>query len=168
MHITEVRVKVVQSKNEKLRGFASITIDNEFVVRDLKIISGNKGIFVAMPSRKITDRCQKCYAKNALRASFCSNCGAKLPQNRGMKDGQGRAKLHADIAHPINSTCRDTIQQTVLDTYNEEIQRIERGESRAIEYDGEESDFIDLGPSPKPGGDAPGEGNTPAGEPGTE
>ena len=52
MRITEVHVKLVRFDHDKLRGFCSITIDDEFVVRDLKIIEGSKGPFVAMPSRK--------------------------------------------------------------------------------------------------------------------
>jgi len=51
MNITEVRVRRVASSG-KLKAFASITIDNVFVVHDLKIIEGQKGLFVAMPSRK--------------------------------------------------------------------------------------------------------------------
>ena len=51
MNITEVRVRRVATGG-KLKAFASITIDNVFVVHDLKVIEGQKGLFVAMPSRK--------------------------------------------------------------------------------------------------------------------
>lgn len=53
MDITEVRVRKVNGDG-KLKAFASITIDNAFVVHDLKVIEGKKGYFVAMPSRKTT------------------------------------------------------------------------------------------------------------------
>lgn len=53
MNITEVRVFPVE--NDKLKAFVTITIDNCFVVRDLKVISGTSGLFVAMPSRKRRD-----------------------------------------------------------------------------------------------------------------
>ena len=53
MEITEVRVFPVEE--EKLKGYATITFDNCFVVRDLKIIAGNTGLFVAMPSKKRKD-----------------------------------------------------------------------------------------------------------------
>ncbi len=53
MEITEIRITL--RDDEKLRGFASITLDNCFVIRGLKIISGANGIFVAMPSRKRKD-----------------------------------------------------------------------------------------------------------------
>ncbi|HPQ80533.1 MAG TPA: septation regulator SpoVG [bacterium] len=53
MEITDVRVFPVEE--EKLKGYATITFDNCFVVRDLKIIAGNSGLFVAMPSKKRKD-----------------------------------------------------------------------------------------------------------------
>lgn len=53
MEITEVRVFPVDE--EKLKAYVTITIDNCFVVRDLKIIDGTKGLFVAMPSKKRKD-----------------------------------------------------------------------------------------------------------------
>ena len=51
MNITAVSMKVVDQ--EKVRAFASITIDDEFVVHDIRVIDGTKGLFVAMPSRKL-------------------------------------------------------------------------------------------------------------------
>ncbi len=53
MQVTEVRVYPVDE--EKLKAFVTITLDDCFVIRDLKIINGNKGLFVAMPSRKRKD-----------------------------------------------------------------------------------------------------------------
>ena len=66
MEITEVRVKLVDGKQDKLRAFCSITIDDAFVIRDLKIIEGSKGLFVAMPSRRLTSRCNKGGSKNQI------------------------------------------------------------------------------------------------------
>src|SRR6202158_3628577 len=111
------------NENERLQAFCSVTFDNAFVVRDLKIIEGSKGSFVAMPSRKLTDRCGHCGCKNHLRARFCNQCGTKLDEERAIRDADGRAKLHADIAHPINSACREVIQTAVLKAYNEERER---------------------------------------------
>ncbi len=120
MEITEVRIKLMEEPNDRLQAFCSITIDGSFVIRDLKIIQGTRGPFVAMPSRKLNDRCSKCGNKNELRAGFCSNCGSKLNQERAIRDHSGRAKLYADIAHPINTECREMIQSKVLDAFNEE------------------------------------------------
>ena len=87
MNITEVRVKLMSRRNDKLRAFCSVTIDNSFVIRDLKIIEGSKGAFVAMPSRKMSDHCEKCGGKNHLRARFCNNCGASLAMTKCPKCG---------------------------------------------------------------------------------
>ena len=54
MQMTDVRVRKV-AKEGKMRAVVSITIDNEFVVHDIKVIEGDKGLFIAMPSRKTTD-----------------------------------------------------------------------------------------------------------------
>jgi stage V sporulation protein G len=121
--ITEVRIKLMEDNNERLQAFCSVTFDNAFVVRDLKIIEGTKGSFVAMPSRKLTDRCHACGSKNHLRARFCNQCGGKLSEERATRDTTGRAKLHADIAHPINSACREVIQNAVIKAYQEERER---------------------------------------------
>lgn len=122
MEITEVRVKLVEGKQDKLKAFCSITIDDAFVIRDLKIIEGAKGLFVAMPSRKITVRCDACGAKNQIGARFCGQCGSSLPQEKGSRGRDGRLKLHADIAHPINSRCRESIQSRVLESFEDEIE----------------------------------------------
>jgi stage V sporulation protein G len=123
--ITEVRIKLMEdgNENERLQAFCSVTFDDAFVVRDLKIIEGTKGSFVAMPSRKLTDRCSQCGCKNHLRSRFCNQCGGKLDENRATRDADGRAKLHADIAHPINSACREVIQSAVLKAFQEEKER---------------------------------------------
>ncbi len=123
MDITEVRIKLVANPSERLRAFCSITLNGDFVIRDLKIIEGVNGVFVAMPSRKLADRCPRCGCKNHLRARYCNDCGLHLKENRAPKDSQGRAKLHADIAHPINAACRERIQKAVVEAYQNELER---------------------------------------------
>lgn len=120
MDITEVRIKLMEDPQERLQAFCSITFDHCFVIRDLKIIEGAKGSFVAMPSRKLTDRCPRCNTKNQLRALYCNQCGVHLLDDRAGKDSDGRAKLYADIAHPINSRCRELIQKKVMEAFHEE------------------------------------------------
>jgi stage V sporulation protein G len=125
MEITEVRVKLMENSEDRLRAFCSITFDDCFVVRDLKIIEGTNGPFVAMPSRKLTDHCPQCGTKNHLRANYCSQCGSQLDSTRTIRSEDGRAKLYADIAHPINSKCRESIQDRVIDEYEAELERAE-------------------------------------------
>ncbi len=84
MNITDVRIRKVD-KDGKMKAVASITLDGEFVVHDIKIIDGEKGLFIAMPSRKT---------------------------------GEGE---YRDIAHPINSTTRDSMQAQILKAYEKEV-----------------------------------------------
>ena len=84
MNITDVRVRKV-AKEGKMKAVVSITIDDEFVVHDIKVIQGEKGLFIAMPSKKATD-------------------------------GEYR-----DIAHPINSSSRELIQNTILEAYDKAL-----------------------------------------------
>lgn len=140
MVITEVRIKLMEDNNERLQAFCSVTFDDAFVIRDLKIIEGTKGSFVAMPSRKLTDRCPGCGSKNHLRARFCNQCGGRLDENRAIRDSDGRAKLHADIAHPINSSCREVIQTAILRSYHEEKERAKQP-GYVCRYDDYDDDF---------------------------
>ena len=135
MEITEVRVKLIDNKDERLKAFCSMTVDNEFVVRDIKIIEGTSGYFVAMPSRKMSDHCGKCGSKNHLRAKFCNNCGSSLPENRVRMDVKGRVKLHADIAHPVNARCRQMIQEKVESAFKEELEKSKHPDYRPVELD---------------------------------
>ncbi len=54
MNITDIRVRLIQ-KEGMLKAVAAITIDNEFAVHDIKIVEGDSGLFIAMPSRKTQD-----------------------------------------------------------------------------------------------------------------
>ena len=84
MKITDVRVRKM-AKEGKMRAIVSITIDDEFVIHDIKVIEGDKGLFIAMPSKKATD-------------------------------GEYR-----DIAHPINSSTRERIQNIILKRYQQAL-----------------------------------------------
>ena len=55
MTITDVRVRIVKNNDSKLKAVTSVTFDDCFVVHDIKVIEGNEGYFIAMPSRKATD-----------------------------------------------------------------------------------------------------------------
>lgn len=120
MEITEIRVKLTDDLGDRLKAFCSITLEGRFVIRDLKIIEGPDGLFVAMPSRKLADHCPRCGGKNHLRARFCNECGLRLNEDRARRDPEGRAKLHADIAHPINAGCREEMQTRILEAFEAE------------------------------------------------
>lgn len=144
MEISEVRVKLVSNQDDRLKAFCSMTLDNEFVIRDIKIIEGIGGLFVAMPSRKMSDHCGRCGGKNHLRAKFCCNCGAKQPEERVHHDPHGRMKLHADIAHPINAQSRHKIQEAIVKAFNEEMERSKQPGYKPIELDEDDYHEDDL------------------------
>jgi len=103
---------------------------------------------VAMPSRKLTAHCGQCGCKNHLRASYCNQCGVKLNFHITERGPDQRAKLYADIAHPINSECREMIQDRVIQEYQGEIEESKRPGYRS-RYDemygdaGEDYDPVD-------------------------
>lgn len=80
MTITDVRIRKIASEG-KMKAIVSVTFDNEFVVHDIKVIEGQNGLFIAMPSRKTPD---------------------------------GEFK---DIAHPINTETRESLQRSILDEF---------------------------------------------------
>ena len=135
MEVTEVKVKFVEANRDRLKAYCTMTLDGEFVVRDLKLIEGANGLFVAMPSRKLADRCPSCGGKNHLRARFCNNCGGHLNESRAGTDREGRPKLHADIAHPINSICRERIQKAIEVAYHEELEKAKQPGYRPVDLD---------------------------------
>ena len=123
MNITDVRIKLMEEPGDRLLAFCSITLARCFVVRDLKLIDGENGRFVAMPSRKLTARCPKCRNKNTLRAQFCDQCGTPLQPSDGVEvAGSRRPKLYADIAHPISAGCRRQVEQAVAAAYDRELE----------------------------------------------
>jgi stage V sporulation protein G len=140
MEITEVRIKLMEGSEDRLRAFCSITIDAAFVVRDLKIIDGANGPFVAMPSRKLTGHCTKCHHKNHLRANYCNHCGHR--QSGGTETFyDSPQKLYADVAHPINSECRELIQNRVVEEFQAELDRSKQPGYRSRYDDGFDEGF---------------------------
>ena len=80
MQVTDVRVRKI-AKEGRMKAIVSITLDEEFVVHDIKVIEGDKGLFIAMPSKRTADG------------------------------------VYKDIAHPINASAREAIQEIILENY---------------------------------------------------
>ncbi|MBQ9157061.1 MAG: septation regulator SpoVG [Eubacterium sp.] len=85
MQVTDIRIRKI-AKEGKMKAIVSVTLDDAFVVHDIKVIEGEKGVFIAMPSRKAAD-------------------------------GEYR-----DIAHPINSETRESLQRMILEKYEETLE----------------------------------------------
>ena len=163
MRLTDIRIKLCESQNQnnRLKAFCALTFDNTFVIRDVKLIEGNEGLFLAMPSRKLADHCPRCGEKNHLRARYCNNCGNHLDESRfqryqngngnghghmngnGNGNGHSRLKLHADIAHPINAECRQAIEREVVTAFHGEVERSKEPGYIPPSLDGEDMDFYD-------------------------
>jgi stage V sporulation protein G len=134
MEITEVRVALKDSPDKKLKGYATVTFDNVFVVRNIKIIEGQGNLFIAMPSRKVKQSCPKCNFKNELRSKYCNQCAALLPpvlKVNEHEDSSNAQLEHKDIAHPITQAFREYLQKKVLDAYEQE--KVKGQRSSALE-----------------------------------
>jgi stage V sporulation protein G len=121
MEITQIKVHLKDSQDSKLKAFVTVTFDDMFVVRDLKVIEGKKGLFVAMPSVKMKEPCPKCGKKIPMHSKFCSECGSKLPEpNRNHDEDSEEREEHKDIAHPVTAEARDYIRKKVLEAFEAE------------------------------------------------
>ena len=123
MEITEVRVALREGSEKRLRAYATLTFEHCFVVRNIKIIEGKSGLFVAMPSRKPKVSCGRCGFKGDLGGRFCTQCGASIPAATERVMGAGESpegQSHRDIAHPITAEFRQYLQQRVLEAYDAE------------------------------------------------
>ncbi len=136
-----------KESNKKLKAYATVTFDSCFVVRDVKVIEGSKGLFVAMPSSKMKVSCPKCGHRNVVRSHFCSQCGNALEQPRAAAvSEENRQSEHKDIAHPITPECREYIQKRVLEEYDKKAKEPGAGQtsesSSAADFscNGEEND----------------------------
>ncbi|MBU0571813.1 MAG: SpoVG family protein [Candidatus Omnitrophica bacterium] len=153
MKITEVRIFPTKSRDGRLKAYAAMTFDDWFVVRNIKVIQGNGGLFVAMPSRKAMFVCPECGFKNVRGSKYCNDCGAALEQQTEPEETPDAWKQndHMDIAHPIKQECRIYIQDKILDAFNGEMKRkLAEGESykpvKPVSMDGvseDEGDFSD-------------------------
>lgn len=123
MEITEVRVVLKDSPDKKLKAYATVTFDNAFVVRNIKVIEGTSGLFIAMPSRKVKQPCPKCGFKNEIRSKYCNQCAAMLPvaaRPQNLEPASGAQMEHKDIAHPITQSFREYLQKRILEAYEQE------------------------------------------------
>ncbi len=127
MEISEVRVFLRnKDSNKKLKAYVTITFDNCFVVRDIKVIEGSKGLFVAMPSSKMKITCSGCGHRNVVRSKFCNQCGTMVEQLSKplATPEEARQTEHKDIAHPITPDCREYIQKKVIEAYEDEAEKV--------------------------------------------
>lgn len=121
MEITEIRVFPKEGPDKKLKAYTTVTFDNAFVVRNIKVIQGSDALFIAMPSRKVKNPCPKCNFKNEVGSRFCNHCGASLHSSEAQSVKPDAKAEHRDIAHPISQEFRDYLQTKILEAYKKEV-----------------------------------------------
>ncbi len=118
MKVTEITIRLQNNpKNPALLAICSLVVENAFVIHEVKVIQGRKGVFVAMPQRKRTDHCPSCNASNALSSRHCHHCGIMIPGGFSeIKD------CTEDVVHPITEECRREFHSKVLAAYENELE----------------------------------------------
>jgi stage V sporulation protein G len=120
MEVTEIRVFLKEGQDKKLKAYTTVTFDNAFVVRNIKVIQGPNGLFIAMPSRKMKYPCPRCGFKNEVGSKYCNGCAAEVPPPKEPVQTDAKTE-HRDVAHPITQEFREYLQKKILNAYNDEI-----------------------------------------------
>ncbi len=134
MEITEIRAFIKEGPDKKLKAYTTVTFDNAFVVRNIKVIQGASGLFIAMPSRKVKTSCPRCSFKNEVGSRFCNKCGTQLPAEELKQPADAKTE-HRDIAHPISKEFREYLQSRILEAYERELAHVGPAGSSASEVD---------------------------------
>lgn len=143
MEITEIRIIKKEDPSKKLRAFVNVTFDGCFVVRDMKVVEGSKGLFVAMPSRRLKSNCPKCNYKNNIGSRYCNHCGSEIPFQRDMKRDH-KDSGHKDIAHPITLEFREKLQKAILEAYESQANQASESPSKPSPKSAEERPSMNL------------------------
>lgn len=123
MHITEVRIKLMDVPYSNLVAFAMVMIDAELVIRDLKIYRDKMRYKVGMPSRKLTTACQHCGVKNFVESLYCHMCGKPFSPSKTFVGNNGKIIQAVDVLYPVNRDCRAKFEAAILEAYLMELDR---------------------------------------------
>ena len=139
MEITEIRVFLKDGQDKKLKAYTTVTFDDCFVVRNIKVIHSTNGLFIAMPSRKVKLSCPKCHFRNEIGSKFCNHCGAgAIVENASTNRSEDSKPEHRDIAHPVTKEFREYLQKKVLEAYEKEA-----GTNDTVKTKSSEDDVVD-------------------------
>ena len=120
MEITEIRIFLKEGQDKKLKAYTTVMFDNVFVVRNIKVIQGSNGLFIAMPSRKVKHPCPKCSFKNEVGSKFCNQCGGTINVQESQANAGDAKSEHRDIAHPVTQKFREYLQTEILRAFETE------------------------------------------------
>lgn len=136
MNITEIRVFLKEGQDKKLKAYSTVTFDDSFVIRNIKVIQGTSGLFIAMPSRKIKLSCEKCGFKNEVGSKFCNHCGVLVKSGTASAQPMDTKAEHRDIAHPITQEFREKLQSKILEAFSKEVGSVMARTKAPDEIDG--------------------------------
>jgi stage V sporulation protein G len=128
MQVTSARVKLAGvGEDPHLLAYCSVTLDDALAIRDVRVVRSRQGnLFVAFPTRTMTDHCPVCHARNALVDPYCGKCGryrGAWMSRAQQRMPDGRLKLHADIIYPISQAVRGPLEAAILAAFYEEQRR---------------------------------------------
>lgn len=122
--VTSVELRLEpEGSGHGVLAYATVELHGLWVVRDVRVVSGPRGLIVQMPSRKVTDRCAnpECNAPNPLRSRYCGACGSRLPEGRRPPADASRPHVrdpfHEDVFHPRGVYARGLMTEAVLGEY---------------------------------------------------
>ncbi len=128
MRVTSVRVRLASdhAKNHGLLAYATVELEECFLVTDVKILSKGKrredGLLVSMPTRYAMHKCPNCARKVPVVDTFCPHCDKPLPF---VSSDQS---FFEDVCHPTKSWFREIFDQAVIDAWKLELERVKQGE----------------------------------------
>ena len=124
MKVTQVKIKSLIPTGA-VACYASIVLDEVLKIEDLRLVRHGGAFVVAMPDRKMTDRCPECGKKNAVFDLYCGRCGNPRGEARQalqhdgspLLDSRGRPKTRQDLVYPLDYSLRRAITEAVVSAY---------------------------------------------------
>lgn len=127
MNITMVYVEL-NDRGGPLRAYVDVVLDSNFMVHGLKVVEGERGMIVAMPSTRPKLMCPSCgHPDRPIVDDFCGNCGGQMPAYNervaasAAKQKDGKFRAHYDVCHPLNPQTRRMIEDVVLEAYEAKL-----------------------------------------------
>lgn len=114
LKITEIKFTVVRDRKQNVLAYVNLVFERCFAVRDLRIISVNDRVILAMPNKELSRTFCNCGFRIPLGSRYCAMCGK--PANAARRTNQ---RSHYDIAHPLDADYREYMEATILDRFSE-------------------------------------------------
>lgn len=120
MNVTEVRVELAEAGNQpevpRVLAYFVVTLDDEFVIRNFKLVRTRSGLVLCMPSRRVEDHCPACGKRGPVEGRYCPHCGERRAEGRAAVK-EGRPQHHTDVVHPVTHACRARLEELLIGAY---------------------------------------------------